>query len=367
MDRRAFLTGVSAAAGTALLGPRRAHAQGDPRRFSKPVIDAHIHWYPPTFAALLEKEGNANGATVTRTADGLLNVKVPGGQEYLPAGSRFRPDMTDVARILKAADARGADISVLTQTNPHIVWAPPAFGLRLAQAINDDTAALHRKYPTRVLGAITLPMQDPTLALQELERGAKLPGMRAVNITENVKGKNLHEKEFWPIWGRCEALGLPVFLHNVFPISERLIEEEFSMMNVLGNPFEATIAAMSLVLGGVMDAFPRLEVLMPHAGGFFPFAIPRLEYAIGNGNFKHLKHPANDYLRRFHYDLILHSPTLTRTLIDIVGVDRVVSGTDYPQGMAIKDPIAYVNEIPGITRREAEMILCENPARLLRL
>lgn len=367
MDRRAFLTRASAAAGAALMRPEAASAQVQSRTFAKPVIDAHIHWYPPAFAALLEKEGNANGATVTRLANGFLNVKVPGGQEYLPAGSTFRPELTDAEVILKAADARGADISVLTQTNPHIVWAPPAFGMKLAQAINDDTAALSRKYPARFVGAITLPVQDVKLALQELERGAKLPGMRAVNMTENIKGKNLHEKEFWPIWERCEALGLPLFLHNLFPISERLIEKEFSLMNVLGNPFEATIAAMVLVLGGVMDAFPKLEVYLPHAGGFFPFAVPRLEFAISTGNFKHLKNPAAFYLRRFHYDLILHSPKLTRTLIDIVGIDRVVAGTDYPQGMAIKDPIAYVNEIPGITRREAEMILCENPARLLRL
>jgi hypothetical protein len=80
-----------------------------------------------------------------------------------------------------------------------------------------------------------------------------------------------------------------------------------------------------------------------------------------------MKQPATTYLRRFSYDLIIHSPRLTRMLIDLVGVDRVACGTDRPQGMQIADPIGYVESIPGITQHEAEMILCENPARLLKL
>ena len=139
------------------------------------------------------------------------------------------------------------------------------------------------------------------------------------------------------------------------------------MMNDLGNPFEATIAATALVVGGVMDAFPKLEVYLPHAGGFFPFAVWPMDYSMSQGMLKNVKQPPSTYLRRFHYDLILHSPKLTRTLIDLVGVDRVVCGTDFPQTMAIKRPIEYVEAIPGITKRECEMILCENPARLLRL
>jgi aminocarboxymuconate-semialdehyde decarboxylase len=364
--RRAFLTGLAAVGGGGLLQGAERGVQRPAWRYAAPVFDAHMHWYPPEFASLLEKEGEANGAAVSRTASGELNVKVPGGQYYSPGGSTFRHDMTDPRAILAAADERQVDVSVLTQTNPHVVWAPPAFGLKLSRAINDGNAALHTEHPKRFLGTITLPMQDPALALQELERGARLPGMRAVNVTENVQGENLSQKRFWPVWERCEALGLPLFLHNVNPIHERLVEQDFSMMNVLGNAFEATIAATALVLGGVMDAFPKLDVYLPHAGGFFPFAVPRIDFAMSQGNFKNVKQPARAYLRRFHYDLILHSPALTRTLIDLVGVDRVVSGTDFPQGMGIKHPVDYVEAIPGITKREAEMILCENPARLLK-
>jgi aminocarboxymuconate-semialdehyde decarboxylase len=366
MNRREFLAGL-AAVGGAGVPLQRPPMPRRTRRFGRPVIDAHTHWYPSAFAKLLEAEGSANGAEVSRTPKGELNVKVPGGQYYSPGGSTFRHDAMDPRAMLAAADERGVDMSVLTQTNPHVVWAPPVFGATLARTINDATSALHVEYPDRFVGAITLPLQDPSLALAELERGAKLPGMRAVNVTENVQDHNLSETRFWPVWERCESLGLPTFLHNVNPIHERLVEPGFSMMNVLGNPFEATVAATALVLGGVMDAFPRLDVYLPHAGGFFAFAMPRIEFAVSNGNFKKLKNPPASYLRRFHYDLILHSPTLTRVLIDLVGADRVVCGTDFPQGMGIAHPIDYVEAIPGVTAREAELILCENPARLLKL
>ncbi len=377
IERREFLAGLAAVSATTLLQPDNAAGQQATHHYSKPVIDAHVHWYPPEFVDLIEKEGAANGVTnIHRGENGELECMIPGKHPYAPRAS-FRREMTDSNIIIKMMDDREVDQSVLTQTNPHVLWAPPEFGLKLSRAINDATSALHVKYPKRFLGAITLPMQDVKLSLQELERGSKLPGMRAVNIAENILGKNLDDKSFWPVWERCEALGLPVFLHNVDPISERLVEKDYSMINVLGNPFEATIAATALVLGGVMDAFPKLDVFLPHAGGFFAFVTPRIDWAMGRAEyappggarwFQNLKQPrASDYRRRFHYDLIMHDPKLTRDLIDIVGVDRVVCGTDFPQLMALMKPVEYVEAIPGITQREREMILCENPARLLKI
>jgi aminocarboxymuconate-semialdehyde decarboxylase len=77
--------------------------------------------------------------------------------------------------------------------------------------------------------------------------------------------------------------------------------------------------------------------------------------------------PTYDYLRRFHYDLITHDARIMRNLIDLVGVDRIVTGTDFPQGMSVKQPVDFVESIPGLTHREREMILCDNPARLLKI
>ena len=118
----------------------------------------------------------------------------------------------------------------------------------------------------------------------------------------------------------------------------------------------------------MLDAVPTLDVFLPHAGGYFPWTIGRLDVAIGvSSELKHMKKKPSEYLRRFHYDLITHHPGIMRALIDLVGVDRIVAGTDFPQGMSVKQPVDFVESIPGLTERECEMILCDNPARLLRL
>jgi len=384
LKRRDFLAGMAALGSASLLPPEIAAAQEQVQpiadktkyKYSKPIIDARTEWYAPSYVDQIEKEGAANGVTeIHRNELGELECTVPGSHPYAPR-ARFRREMMDVDIILKGMDDRDVNMYTLTQTNPHVLWATPSFGLELARVINNDTSALCAKYPTRFTGAITLPLQDVHASLYELERARKLPGMRAVEITENILGRNIGDKDFWPLYEAIEAANLPIFTDNIDPFSERMIENDYSMMNVLGNPFEATMAATSMVLSGAMDQFPNLDIFMIHAGGFFAFATPRMDWSMGTAayfpqgrtkSFANLKLPrASDYRRRFHYDLILHDPNITRMLIDLVGVDRVTCGTGFPQGMGIMKPVEYVESIPNITQRECEIILCENPARLLR-
>jgi aminocarboxymuconate-semialdehyde decarboxylase len=332
------------------------------RRYKR-VIDAHMHWYPKEFVDLMIRKGPTYGAVIGEDARGPVVESVPGCTQT----SSMRRTMTNFDDIIKDMEKRKCDAYALSMTNPFVYWAPPGFGLELCAAHNDACVEANRKYPDKFYGCIVLPMQDVKLAVQELERMAKHPCMRAVFIAEHILGKNLHEKEFWPVYERAEALGLPLFLTNLYPTDpERM--KEFFMINVLGNPQEAGYAAVSLVYGGVLDAFPKLEVFLPHAGGTFPWLIGRMDLAIEvSSELKHMKKPASEYLRRFHYDLITHHPRVMRDLIDLVGVDRIVAGTDFPQGMSVKQPVDFVESIPGLTHREREMILCDNPARLLKV
>jgi aminocarboxymuconate-semialdehyde decarboxylase len=348
------------------LSPISADSQpttAGPREYPR-VIDAHMHWYPQAFVDLMIKKGPAHGAVMSEDAKGNpLVVSVPGGTQK----SSMRKTMTNFGDIIAAMDNRKVDTQALSMTNPLVYWAPPGFGLELSVAHNDACVEAHEKYPERFYGTICLPLQDIALSLEELERMAKQPCMRAVWMPEHINGKNLHEKEFWPIYERAEALGLPLFLTNLYPTDpERM--KDFFMINTLGNPQEAGYAAVSLMCGGVLDAFPDMEVFLPHAGGTFPWLIGRLEVAISwSSELKHIKRPAREYLRRFHYDLITHDPQIMRNLIDLVGVDRIVAGTDFPQGMAVMKPVEFVEAIPGLTHEERAMILCENPARLLQI
>jgi len=328
-----------------------------------PVVDLHAHWFPQPWIDLLLKEAEGNGAKMGKNEKGRPVIEVIG----VPLKSVFRPDMVEPDAILKSMNDARVDVRAMSLTNPMVYWAPPAFGLKLSRAYNDACVALHQAHPDRFLGTIMLPLQAPNLAVQELDRAAKLPGMRAVYLAMHVGGKNVDEKALWPVYQRCEELGLPVLMHPVNPLGiERM--RQFHMRNLCGNPYEAGIAAASLIFGGVLDAFPKLDFMLPHAGGTFPWLIGRYDQgARVRKELKHMKQLPSAYLRRFYYDTVSHHPQLIRFLIDLVGADRVVVGSDYNFDMGYQQPVEFVEQVPGLTERERKLILRENAARLLRL
>ena len=206
MHRREFLAAAGSAALAGCSNIPTPTGNGDYRNLR--VIDAHAHWYPREFVELMEKEGPANGGKMGKDdAGNPVVLSVNGGTQT----SVMRRNMIDLDLMIKEMDARKVNMYALSMTNPMVYWAPPAFALKLSQAANNAGSAAHLKYPDRFVSTIMLPMQDPKLAVQELERAAKLPALCALNIGEHINGKNLHEKEFWPIYERAEALNLPIF------------------------------------------------------------------------------------------------------------------------------------------------------------
>ena len=169
------------------------------------------------------------------------------------------------------------------------------------------------------------------------------------------------------MYERCEGLGLPVFLHPLYPCGGDRIGKHF-MRNLCGNPYENGLAAASLMFGGVMDAFPKLEVMLPQAGGTFPWLIGRFQRGMTvRKELKYMTKPAEHYLRRFHYDTITHHPRIMRFLLELVGADRVMLGSDYNQDMQYERPVEFLDTVPGLTAQERQLILSENAKRLLRL
>ena len=215
-------------------------------------IDTHAHWFPPEWVDLVAREGAANGAEITKNAQGeIQRMTAPGINR---AG--FKPQYVEIPIRLKIMDEGRVDMHALSLTSPMVYWATPEFGLKLSRAFNDACSAAHLKHPTRFVAMATVPMQAPELAVQEIVRAAKLPGIRGVYMATHVNGKNLDEKEFFPVYAKCEELGLPIFLHPVAPTGRERMRK-YHLGNFLGNPLETGIAAASLVFGGVMDAFAR--------------------------------------------------------------------------------------------------------------
>src|SRR5688572_17947954 len=155
-----------------------------------PVIDTHAHWYAKDFVELLEAEAEQNGALMSRSKKGHPVFALPGvGQK-----STMKPQMIDPGLMIESMNERRIDSYVLSLTNPMVYWAKPDFGLKLSTTWNDASAAAHREHPDRFIGTMMLPLQDPTLAVPEIERAAKLKGMRALYMATHVNGKNLDDK-----------------------------------------------------------------------------------------------------------------------------------------------------------------------------
>ncbi len=361
MKRREFLASALVGGGALLTGCAGTPKKRSLRGYSVPAIDVHAHWHAPDFVALIEKEGGNNGAKVSKNARGQVVLGVPG------IGTVFQEQYMSLETRLKAMDATGVDMHALSETSPMVYWAPPAFGLKLSQVYNDSLAAAHLKYPERFLGLATLPMQDPNLAVQELDRAARLPGIRGVYIATHVNGKNLDDKSFWPVYARCEALGLPLLLHPINPVGAERMRSHY-LRNFIGNPVDTGIAAASLIFGGVMDAYPKLEVVLPHAGGIVPILIGRWDHGSSvRPETKHMTRAPSTYLRRFHYDTVSHSPQIMLNIVRQVGADRVVLGSDHPADMSLERPVDFVESIPELSRSERELILGGNAARLLKV
>ncbi len=324
------------------------------------TIDIHAHWYPEEWLKLFEKDGAREGASLERVANGGYRLKAKN------ISNAFDERFVVVSERVAEMDKRRVDVHALSLTTPMVYWATPALGLALSQAFNDAASAAHRKHPQRFLGLAMVPMQAPELARKELERAAKLPGMRGLYLATNVNGQELDEKAFWDVYAKCEELGWPIFLHPVDTIGQDRTKRYY-LKNLLGNPYDTGVAAASLIFGGVLDRFEKLEVNLPHAGGAFPGLIGRLDHGTKvRPELKHMKQPPSAYLRRFTYDTIGHDDRINMNLVRLVGADRVLLGSDYCFDMGLDDPLKTVERL-DLSDKEKQLIAGANALKLLRL
>jgi aminocarboxymuconate-semialdehyde decarboxylase len=327
-----------------------------------PAVDVHAHFFPERFLALVAEAGAPSGGSVDRSDRRGPVLSAPGARTP-PLEARYY----DLAKRVRSMDRQGVEVHALSLTTPMVYWAKGDLGERLARAFNDACAEAHAAYPDRFVGCAMLPMQDPPRALAELDRAARLPGIRGVYMGTNVGGRELSDPAFFPVFERCEALRLPVLLHPLNVVGHARLAP-FYLHNLLGNPYDTAIAAAHLVFGGVLDRLPKLTVCLPHAGGALPYLWGRLQrgQAVRPEAKRAAKKPVRAYLRRFTYDTITHDPRALRYLIDMVGADRVVLVSDFCFDMGYERPRDIVGRV-GLGQGDARKVLGATAARLLRL
>ena len=355
IDRRTLLK-TGAAAMATLLGAGRASAQseqavpwwavrrGKDGSAGHSCIDVHAHWSPEAFNKALSELGHPLREPY------VLNV--------------------DLDKRRKWMDEHGVQMHVLTLIGNVIPWqwVSAEDGERLAQVVNDATIEAHVAFPGRFLGAVAMPVRDPKLALRELNRVAGKPGMRAVNLPDSIFSRDyVFEPEFAPVLARIEELGYPILFHQMGGDANRVVNRPVAVG--LDETFQHAVEATKFITTGTLDQYPKLEIVLPHAGGAFPYIAGRMEhflYHMPNTEKNQQPRPFREYIRRFHYDYLTYYPEAFRFLVSLVGSDRIMVGTDEFAARDIDYPCAVVEQM-NLPPADRDRILRGNAVRLLHL
>jgi len=325
------------------------------------TIDTHTHVLADATIALLQKEIPSLGLKLT-PIDSDNSILEVAGVPYRP----FPRGGHDIARRLADMDAAEVDMHVLSATPQTWLYGQePGVGAAAAAIQNDEMARLIKEHPDRFAGIATLPMQAPDQAADELRRAMTKLGLRGVMIGSNVRGKNLDDPSFEPLWAAAAELDAFMVIHpgNVAG-ADRL--KSYYLGNLIGNPLDTTIAAACFIFGGVLERHPTLKPMMVHGGGFIPYQGGRWVHGwqVRPEPKLHVKHSPEKYLDRFLYDTILHSKTALEFLVASVGADRIFLGSDYPYDMGMMDCVRHVREL-NIAPADRDRILGGHAAAML--
>jgi aminocarboxymuconate-semialdehyde decarboxylase len=204
-------------------------------------------------------------------------------------------------------------------------------------------------------------------SIAELERCVIRLGLKGAEINDHVNGRTLEEPEFLPFWKAAEQLGALIFFHQAGETLVTQRTKRYHLPNSIGNLVDRAVTFATLVSGGVMDACPDLKIVLGHGGGYTCYGIGRMDHGwkVRSEARVNISQPPSAYLRRFYYDCIVYTEPALRFLIDTVGADRVVFGTDWPYDMALDWPVSWILAMESLSQAEKEAILWRNLERLL--
>jgi aminocarboxymuconate-semialdehyde decarboxylase len=331
-----------------------------------PIIDVHAHVTPERFKEAVRTQGNWYG--LQAAVGELQHGKFASGL------SERYADM----------DALGVDRQMLSPAIGFYQYGNELETTRaVARECNDEVAEMVAADPDRFCGVGTLPMQDLDAAITELQRIMGDHGLKGAIIDDHVNGRTYDEPEFRPFFKAAEELGAVLFFHQGGNTCVIHRISRYKLGNAVGNLADRTLTFATLVFGGIMDECPDLKPLLAHAGGYTAFGIARMDkiagaldpdrgadgtlqppFGRGPGEYD-LQRPPSSYLDRFYYDCCTYDECALRYLIDTVGADRVMLGTDYPAPMFLWDAVNWINGMESLTADEKEAILSSNATKLL--
>ncbi len=357
-NRRNFLATAAAATGIAFCGCNMlgsAHAAAPARRPVKvgnktvKTIDVHAHCVFHEAAALVGGDAAIMNPTVKGAAEGFLAVE----------------------QRLKAMDSQAIDMEVLS-INPFWYNKERDLGAQVVKIQNEKLAELVASKPDRFAAFASLTLQDPQLAVQQLEMAMKKQGLRGAAIGDRVNDWELSDPALHPVWAKAEELGATLFIHpqGVPEVNNRMKGNGW-LANTISNPLGTTIALSHLIFEGTLDKFPGLKIVSAHGGGFLPSYADRSDHACfvsppGCDPKIVLKKKPTEYLNQLYFDTLVFTPEALRHLAAQVGTSQLMLGSDYPYPWEMH-PVDHIFATKTLNDAQKLAILGQNAARVLGL
>jgi aminocarboxymuconate-semialdehyde decarboxylase len=326
------------------------------------IIDSHFHWWPRPFFDKLCK----------RTSYPRFAVNKRGGYDYARragAGQHLNSwkEWHDLDQQLEYMDSLGHRIDVVCSIGPLSVTfsdMPVEEGRDTAIMWNEEMAGAQKKYPGRVWASAAVPLQDTRTAIEVVDDAVNRLGLMGVNLPGSVgDDPRIDAERLEPFFAHCEKLGLPVFLHPTDVIFQDMLQGYNGALHLsLGRVIEVSVAAMRLILSGVMERHPKLKIVMSHTGGSLPYQAGRMDK---NTKAAKLPRPTQDYIKRMFTDTVSPHSAGMKFAMDYYGIDNVMYGTDYP----CWDPAAclkYLDEIK-LSDADKQKVFYDNARRILGL
>lgn len=329
-----------------------------------------------------------------RTVDVHTHLSIPAGSriaapffrpEHEPRSFFSSPETTAYNRDYRASErqtgqfeepavrladmaAQGIDTQVLAvPPTEYFYWLPEQEALRAVRVQHERLAQVVADHPGRFAGLANLPMRHPELAVEVLREAHSDLGFGGFELSADVVGEDLDDPRFDPVWECAEELGMVALLHpQGFTHGQRF--SDYYLVNVMCMPLASTLAVTRMILGGVWERHPDLQMIVVHGGGYLPFYSARTDHAfrVRPELRHHIDRLPSDYLGALHFDTNVFDPAMVRHLVDRFGADHVLLGTDYPFDMGMVDPLGFLADV-GLPDHEAAAVAGGNAARLLGL
>ena len=305
-----------------------------------PVVDVHTHMYPPVYMNLLRVRNKVPYVFSDDSSEGDRLVILPA--EDTASTSRGRPigpEYYDVKEKLAFMEKHGIDISIVSLANPWLDWLPSSEAADTARKVNDEVEKMCAEHAGKLYAFGTLPLSAPAEGVvAEIERLSTLKHHRGIIMGTSGLGNGLDDPALDPIYAALEKHEQLVFLHPHYGLPTSVYGERASdyghvLPLAIGFPLETTIAVTRMLLSGVWDRFPKLNVLIAHSGGALPFLAGRIESCIAHD--AHLKKQSKltnrrdvwDILKKNIYlDAVIYADVGFKAAVDASGADRLMFG-----------------------------------------